>query len=54
LPPGLRLETSTGVITGTPTTTARYSFTVKVTDSGYPPAGASVRLSLAVRAPGGH
>ena len=38
LPPGLSLETSTGVITGSPTTTGRYSFTVKVTDSGYPPA----------------
>jgi hypothetical protein len=54
LPPGLHLEKSTGVITGTPTKTGRYSFTVKVTDSGYPPAGASVQLSVAVGSAGSH
>lgn len=32
LPPGLSLSASTGVISGTPTTAATYSFTVKVTD----------------------
>jgi hypothetical protein len=54
LPPGLHLEKSTGVISGTPTKTGRYSFTVKVTDSGYPPAGASVQLSVAVGSAGSH
>jgi hypothetical protein len=32
LPPGLSLNTSTGAITGTPTTAGSFSFTVKVTD----------------------
>ena len=33
LPPGLTLNTSTGVISGTPTTPGVYSYTAKVTDS---------------------
>ena len=33
LPPGLALTASNGAISGTPTTTGAYSFTVKVTDS---------------------
>jgi len=33
LPPGLTLNTTTGAITGTPTTAGTYTFTVKVTDS---------------------
>ena len=33
LPPGLSLNTSTGAITGTPTTPGTYGFTAKVTDS---------------------
>ena len=33
LPPGLSLNTSTGVISGTPTTSGMYSWTVTVTDS---------------------
>jgi hypothetical protein len=36
LPPGLTLNPSTGAITGTPTTTGQYNFTVKVTDSQQP------------------
>jgi len=32
LPPGLSLNTSTGAITGTPTTPGSYSFTIRVTD----------------------
>jgi uncharacterized repeat protein (TIGR01451 family) len=33
LPPGITIGTSTGLLTGTPTTAGTYSFTVKVTDS---------------------
>lgn len=33
LPPGLTLNTSTGVISGTPTAPGRFTFTVQVTDS---------------------
>lgn len=33
LPPGLTLNASTGVITGTPTAEAVYNFTVTATDS---------------------
>src|SRR5208283_4157317 len=33
LPPGLTLNTSTGAITGTPTTTGTYNFTAQVVDS---------------------
>ena len=33
LPPGLTLNASTGLLSGTPTTAGTYSFTVKVTDS---------------------
>ena len=33
LPPGLALDTNSGIISGTPTTAGNYSFTVKVQDS---------------------
>lgn len=33
LPPGLSLDSSTGALTGTPTTAGSYSFTVRATDS---------------------
>ena len=33
LPPGVTLNASTGLLSGTPTTAGTYSFTVKVTDS---------------------
>ena len=33
LPPGLTLGTSTGKLTGTPTTAGTYSITIKVVDS---------------------
>ena len=33
LPPGLTLNPSTGVVSGTPTTSGRFSFTIEVTDS---------------------
>jgi hypothetical protein len=34
LPPGLTLSTSTGVLSGTPTTAGRYTFTVQATSAG--------------------
>ncbi len=50
LPPGLSLNTSTGAITGTPTTAGPYSFTVKVTDSEGSPQSVTASLSITVNA----
>jgi uncharacterized protein affecting Mg2+/Co2+ transport len=50
LPPGLGLNPSSGVISGTPTTTGTYNFTVRVTDSV--PATAQKALSIVVTQPG--
>ncbi len=36
-PPGLTLNSSTGVLSGTPTMAGTYPYTVRVTDSGVPP-----------------
>jgi FtsP/CotA-like multicopper oxidase with cupredoxin domain len=47
MPPGLVLNTTTGAITGTPTTAGNYSFTLRVTDSAgkaSSPAGFSIRV----------
>jgi hypothetical protein len=49
LPPGLSLNTATGAISGTPTTTGNYSFTVKVTDDG----GTIAIKSLSITVNGG-
>ena len=49
LPPGLSLETDTGVLSGTPTTPGNYSFTVRVTDSAQTYAWRS--FTLTVKAP---
>lgn len=51
LPPGLSLNASTGVISGTPTTASTYNFTVKVTDAA--PTSAQKALSIVVNAGGG-
>jgi len=53
LPTGLTLNTSTGAITGSPTTTGTSSFTVKATDSATPTAQTATQaLSITVIASG--
>jgi hypothetical protein len=49
LPPGIGLESDTGVISGTPTAAGSYGFTVRVTDAGGKTA--SKTLSILVAAP---
>jgi hypothetical protein len=51
LPPGLTLNSSTGAITGTPTTVGTYSFTAEVTDAGNPAQNATKALSIVISAP---
>jgi len=46
LPPGLSLNPTTGVISGTPTTPGTYHFTVQATDSATPASSVSVSLSI--------
>ena len=49
LPPGITLAPSTGVISGTTTTSGSYPFTVQVTDSSTPnPQTATQNLTLNV------
>jgi hypothetical protein len=48
LPAGLSLNTSTGAITGMPTSSGNFSFSVRVTDSGSPAQSASQPLMLAI------
>lgn len=48
LPPGLSLNSSTGVISGTPTSTGSWTFTVQVTDSGSPALSAQQQLTITV------
>ena len=48
LPPGMVLNAGTGVISGTPSTTGVYAFSVQVTDSAKPNQSASQQLSISV------
>ncbi len=48
LPPGLSLTTNTGVISGTPTTTGSYPFTVQVADSESTPATATGSFTIVI------
>ncbi|MEW6128144.1 MAG: putative Ig domain-containing protein [Acidobacteriota bacterium] len=51
LPNGLQLNSATGVLNGTPTTTGSYTFTVQVSDAQTPPATNAKQFSLVVNAP---
>lgn len=48
LPNGLTLNTSTGIVSGVPTTPGTFNFMVQVSDSQSPPATASAPLTIAV------
>jgi hypothetical protein len=48
LPVGLTLSTTTGIISGTPTTSGTYSFAVAVVDSSLPSQTASTTVTLSV------
>ncbi|MCU1322108.1 MAG: Ig domain protein, partial [Acidobacteriaceae bacterium] len=50
LPAGLTLAATTGVISGTPTTTGTFSFTVRVTDNSTPSQSQSASTSITVAA----
>jgi Putative Ig domain len=48
LPSGLSLSSTTGAISGTPTASGQFSFTVQVSDSSTPPQTAQASFSLSV------
>jgi hypothetical protein len=48
LPPGLTLNATTGVLSGTPTTSGTYTFPIRVTDASYPAQTATQTYTLVV------
>ena len=50
LPPGLNLNTATGVVSGTPLAAGTFSFTIQVTDSGTVPGTNTVNCSTVISA----
>ena len=48
LPPGVTLNASTGAVTGTPTSSGTFNFTVQASDSGNPVRTATKALSISV------
>ena len=51
LPGGLSLASTTGVLSGTPTSPGTFTFTVRVTDSAQPAASATKAFTMAVQPP---
>ena len=47
-PPGMSLDPSTGLLSGTPTTTGAYNFVVSVSDAGTPPQSVTVSYTLTI------
>ncbi|MCL5667139.1 MAG: putative Ig domain-containing protein [Patescibacteria group bacterium] len=52
LPAGLNINSSTGAITGTPTTAGSYSFAIKVADAANPSVSATKNFTLVIDASG--
>jgi hypothetical protein len=51
LPPGLTLDPTTGLLSGTPTTAGTYNFGITATDSSTPPVPVTVTFTLVVSGP---
>jgi hypothetical protein len=51
LPPGLALDSTTGVINGKPSTPGSFTFTMRVTDNAQPSATATKALAMTVNVP---